>query len=136
MPVPQVQSNKKAPKDKKLSEGVRRFKEKQAEEERRKRTQEKQKMNNLLEMRRGDKKSTRAANSMLQRTKSANRSVLAEASSSRDTAHTLAGRNQCDEDDYGYESAAGMAMYERLMSRYEKSAAVAPRIILVVLKDC
>ena len=39
---------------------------------------------------------------MLTKTKSANHSVISEAVNERDTADTLAGRNQCDEDDYGY----------------------------------
>ena len=38
---------------------------------------------------------------MLTKTKSANHSVISEAVNERDTAHTMAGRHQCDEDDYG-----------------------------------
>ena len=34
-------------------------------------------------------------------TKSADKSVLREAVDTRDTRHTLNGRKQCDEDDYG-----------------------------------
>lgn len=56
---------------------------------------------------------------MLQRTKSANKAVIAEARNSRDTADTLAGREQCDEDDYGYESSIAQKFYEKLVTKYE-----------------
>ena len=95
--------------------------ERQKAEDAAKRKQAKQDTAKLLEMRRGDKKSTRTMNSMLQRTKSANRAVIAEAVNRRDTADTLAGgRNQCDEDDYGYESAAAKKLFEKMMTTYEK----------------
>ena len=60
-------------------------------------------------------------NVMLKRTKSANKSVIAEATNHRDTAHTLDGREQCDEDDYGYESNASKSIYDKLMAKYEAS---------------
>ena len=52
-------------------------------------------------------------------TKSANKSVLEEATSKTDTADTLAGRKQCDEALLDYESNAAKGFYEKLMSKYE-----------------
>ena len=43
--------------------------------------------------------------------------VFKDATSTTDTADTLAGRHQCDEDDYGYESNAARGFYEKLMSK-------------------
>lgn len=37
----------------------------------------------------------------------------------KNTSVTLNGRQQCDEDDYGYESKASAGFYEKLMSKYE-----------------
>jgi len=107
-----VTSNKKEVKDKKLSSNVKKFLEKKEAEERKKAEEAKAKKEKLLDLRRGDKKATRTVNSMLHRTKSANKAVVAEAVNRRDTAHTLAGRDQCDEDDYGYESASARAFFE------------------------
>merc|ERR1712203_1171489 len=67
---------------------------------------------NLLELRAGNKQSSRAANAMLKMAKSANKSAIDEARNYRDTSATLAGRNQCDNDDYGYESKASTSIYE------------------------
>ena len=52
-------------------------------------------------------------------TKSANKAVISEAVDTKNTAVTLNGRQQCDEDDYGYESKASASFYEKLMSKYE-----------------
>ncbi len=113
-------SNKKDKKDKKLSENVRRFIERREREERQAAESAAEKRQQLLALRREDKKSMRAMNSMLQRTKSANRAVIDDARNLEDTADTLAGRRQCDEDDYGYESTAARNFYERFMNKYEK----------------
>ncbi|XP_059083655.1 protein SPT2 homolog [Tigriopus californicus] len=114
-----VSVNKKSPKEKKLSENVRRFLEQKDQEDRSQKAKDRQKQSKLMELRRGNKKSVRAMNSMLQRTKSANKAVIAEARNSRDTADTLAGREQCDEDDYGYESSIAQKFYEKLVTKYE-----------------
>lgn len=111
---------KKTPKEKKLSENVKRFLQKKEEEEQKKKMEERQKKENLLQMRNENKKSVRTVKSMLQRTKSANKSALLEAKNLRDTADTMSGRMQCDEDDYGYESQACQGLYEKLMAKYEK----------------
>lgn len=54
---------------------------------------------------------------MLQRTKSSNKAVLADAINNRDTADTMNGAEQCDEDDYGYESKAAQALFGKLISK-------------------
>merc|ERR1719245_1245466 len=58
-------------------------------------------------------------NKHLKVTKSSNKSVLDDAINSRDTADTLLGRKQCDEDDYGFASKTSQGLYEKLMSKYE-----------------
>lgn len=58
---------------------------------------------------------------MLKVTKSANRSVLDDASSKTDTALTLDGPEQPDEDDYGYTSNAASALYKSLMDKYNSA---------------
>ena len=112
---------KKTPKDQKLSENVRRFLESKNEEAKQKKKEADAKKAKLLEMRRGNSKSVRTMNSMLKRTKSSNKAALEEAKNKRDTNATLAGREQCDEDDYGYESNAARGFYESLMNKYEKN---------------
>jgi len=109
-----VTSNKKETRDKKLSSNVKKFLDRKNAEELKKRTEESEKKARLLELRKGNKKSSRAVQSMLVRAKSANKaaSVAADAVNRRDTAATLAGRDQCDDDDYGYESAAAKNLYE------------------------
>lgn len=56
---------------------------------------------------------------MLKVTKSANRSVLEDAVNSTDTAVTLEGPDQPDEDDYGYTSHESSALYKNLMEKYK-----------------
>lgn len=56
---------------------------------------------------------------MLKVTKSANRSVLDDAASKTDTAVTLQGPEQPDEDDYGYTSNEASALYKSLMDKYK-----------------
>ncbi|XP_073998929.1 protein SPT2 homolog isoform X2 [Rhodnius prolixus] len=57
---------------------------------------------------------------MLKRTKSANKSVMEDAIDNVNTADTLMGPNQCDDDDYGYVSQEASALYNKLMNKYEK----------------
>ena len=104
-----------------LSESIKNFKAKQEAERKQKIKEESEKKANLLELRAGNKQSSRAANAMLKMAKSANKSVLDEARNYRDTSATLAGRNQCDNDDYGYESKASTSIYEKLMAKYESN---------------
>lgn len=56
---------------------------------------------------------------MLKVTKSANRSVLDDAVDKNDTAITLNGPEQPDEDDYGYTSQAASSIYQNLMDKYK-----------------
>ena len=55
---------------------------------------------------------------MLRLTKSSNKSVLKDACNDKDTAVTLAGPMQPDDDDYGYTSRESSAMYEKLLAKY------------------
>ena len=52
-------------------------------------------------------------------TKSANKSAVEDMQNASETSVTVAGRFQCDEDDYGYESSSAKGLYERLMNKYE-----------------
>lgn len=67
-----------------------------------------------------DKKATRRVNVMLKRTKSANQSVIQDAVDKDNTAVTLAGPSQPDEDDYGYVSQEAAAFYNKMMEKYSK----------------
>lgn len=69
-------------------------------------------------MRSQDKKATRRVNVMLKRTKSANKSVIEDAVDNDNTAVTLAGPSQPDEDDYGYVSQEASAFYNKMMAKY------------------
>lgn len=57
---------------------------------------------------------------MLKRTKSANQSVIDDAVDNDNTAVTLAGPLQPDEDDYGYVSQEASAFYTKMMEKYSK----------------
>jgi protein SPT2 len=112
---------KKDPKDKQLSSGIQKFLASKDAKSKQKKADDNEKMQNLFALRSQDKKSTRLTNSMLKRTKSSNKSAIAEAINVRDTEATLAGRFQCDNDDYGYESKAASSIYEKLIQKYEKN---------------
>lgn len=72
-------------------------------------------MNKLLAMR--DEKSKNKIRKMLKVTKSANKSVLDDAVDNENTAVTLQGPNQPDEDDYGYVSQEAAAFYQKYMDK-------------------
>lgn len=55
---------------------------------------------------------------MLKVTKSANKSVLDDAVDNNNTAYTLEGPLQPDEDDYGYVSQEASQYYKTLMDKY------------------
>lgn len=57
---------------------------------------------------------------MLKSTKSANKSVIQDAVDKDNTAVTLAGPIQPDEDDYGYVSQEAAAYYNKMMEKYSK----------------
>lgn len=102
-----------------LENNVKAFLERQEAEKKAEQKKAAERTKNLLELRKGNKDGSRAANRMLKMTKSANKSVLEEATSKTDTADTLAGRKQCDEALLDYESNAAKGFYEKLMSKYE-----------------
>merc|ERR1712223_385279 len=101
----------------KIAPNVKKFLEKKEVEERRKRIEKKLELEKLNEARRAADKNK--INKHLKVTKSSNKSVLDDAINSRDTADTLLGRKQCDEDDYGFASKTSQGLYEKLMSKYE-----------------
>lgn len=77
----------------------------------------KQKLDELMSMR--DDKSKNKIRKMLKVTKSANKSVLADAIDADDTALTLQGPEQPDEDDYGYVSHEAGQFYRQLMDKFK-----------------
>eukprot|EP00088_Acartia_fossae_P047527 TRINITY_DN5152_c0_g1_i20.p1 TRINITY_DN5152_c0_g1~~TRINITY_DN5152_c0_g1_i20.p1 ORF type:complete len:554 (-),score=186.14 TRINITY_DN5152_c0_g1_i20:834-2495(-) len=109
---------KKEKKDKgKLNANVRKFLEKKEAEEKAKEEERKTKLKNLQELRSESSKNKIAKH--LKVTKSANKAVIDEAVNKRDTADTMTGRKQCDEDDYGFTSSTSSSLYEKLMGKYE-----------------
>lgn len=101
-----------------LSANVKRFLEKREEEEKKKAREAKRKREELEALRSQDKKATKRVQVMLKRTKSANKSVIADAVDNVNTAVTMAGPVQPDEDDYGYVSQEASAFYNKLMDKY------------------
>ncbi|GBP07082.1 Protein SPT2 homolog [Eumeta japonica] len=105
------------PKDR-LSENIKRFLAKKEEEERQKQLEAKRKKEELQAMR--DPKMLRKIQKTLKVIKSANKSVLADAVDRDNTAVTLQGPDQPDQDDYGYESQEAAALYQKMMEKYSK----------------
>lgn len=110
-----------------LSENVKRFLEKREEEEKQKTLQAKRKREGLEALRSQDKKATKRVQVMLKRTKSANKSVIADAVDNVNTAVTMAGPVQPDEDDYGYVSQEASAFYNKLMDKYSNMPPEEPK---------
>lgn len=108
---------KKESKEKKLSANIQKFLQKQKEEELEKKRLEQEKLNDLLAMR--DTKAKNKIKKMLKVTKSANKSVLEDAVDNDNTAYTLQGPEQPDEDDYGYVSQEASQLYKKLMDKYK-----------------
>ncbi|XP_045480439.1 protein SPT2 homolog [Harmonia axyridis] len=112
---------KKEQRDKaRISVNVKKFLEKKEEEEKQKRIEAQRKKEELLALRSKDKKAVKRVNVMLKRTKSANQSVIQDAVDSDNTAITLVGPAQPDEDDYGYVSQEAAAFYSKMMDKYNK----------------
>uniref|UniRef100_A0A1B6BXM4 Protein SPT2 homolog n=1 Tax=Clastoptera arizonana TaxID=38151 RepID=A0A1B6BXM4_9HEMI len=109
---------KKDIKEKKLSVNIKKFLEKKEQEERKKNEEARKKKEELLALRSQDKKSYKRVQTMLKRTKSANKSVMEDAIDDVNTAVTMAGPAQPDEDDYGYVSQEASAFYNKLMDKY------------------
>jgi len=99
-----------------LSENIKKYKARREEEERQKALEERRKKENLLSLR--DQKTQNRINKHLKVCKAANKSVIEDAIDNENTAITIAGPSQPDEDDYGYESQTASALYNQFMSKY------------------
>uniref|UniRef100_A0A0A9XSF3 Protein SPT2 homolog n=1 Tax=Lygus hesperus TaxID=30085 RepID=A0A0A9XSF3_LYGHE len=102
---------------------VKKFLARKETEEKHKQMEAKKKKEELLALRSQDKKAKRRVEFMLKRTKSANYSVMEDAIDNNNTADTLEGPMQCDEDDYGYVSQEASAFYAKLMNKYSNMPA-------------
>ncbi|XP_015115247.1 protein SPT2 homolog [Diachasma alloeum] len=107
---------KESKQSKTLSDNIKKFLAKKEQEDRQKALEEKKKKENLLALR--DHKAQSRINKHLKVCKAANKSVIADAINYEDTAVTMAGPSQPDEDDYGYVSQEASAFYNKLMSKY------------------
>uniref|UniRef100_A0A182NAE1 Protein SPT2 homolog n=1 Tax=Anopheles dirus TaxID=7168 RepID=A0A182NAE1_9DIPT len=101
--------------EKVLSENIRKFLAKRDEEERQKQQERQQKAQELMSKR--DTKAKRKIEKMLKVIKSANKSVLDDATDAQETA--LATDNTIEQDDYGYSSNVASQFYEQLMDKYK-----------------
>lgn len=99
---------------------IQKFLARKEAEEKQKQREANDRRNKLLALRSQDKKATRRVNVMLKRTKSANQAVMDDALDADNTAVTLAGPSQPDEDDYGYVSQESSALYNKMMEKYSK----------------
>ncbi|XP_033353705.1 protein SPT2 homolog [Bombus vosnesenskii] len=109
---------------KSLSDNIKKFLARKEEEERQKALEEKKKRENLLALR--DHKAQSRINKHLKVCKAANKSVLPDAIDNENTAVTMAGPSQPDEDDYGYVSQEASAFYNQLMSKYNSTTSQKP----------
>ncbi|XP_011859018.1 PREDICTED: protein SPT2 homolog [Vollenhovia emeryi] len=107
---------KQSKQSKTLSENIKKFLARKEEEEKRKALEERRKKENLLSLR--DQKTQNRINKHLKVCKAANKSVIEDAVDNENTAITVAGPSQPDEDDYGYESQEASALYNQFMSKY------------------
>uniref|UniRef100_A0A1L8DDD1 Protein SPT2 homolog n=1 Tax=Nyssomyia neivai TaxID=330878 RepID=A0A1L8DDD1_9DIPT len=113
---------KKESRDKKLSANIQKFLAKKEQEDREKELEKARKRNELLAMR--DTKSKNKINKMLKVIKSANKAAIADAVDNENTAVTLHGPDQPDEDDYGYVSQEASAFYSKMMEKYKSQPEV------------
>lgn len=74
-----------------MSDSIKKFLAKKEEEDRQKKVEEQKKKNELLSLRSQDRKSFKRVKSMLNRTKSANKSVIEDAKDDINTSVTMAG---------------------------------------------
>ncbi|EFN70132.1 Protein SPT2-like protein [Camponotus floridanus] len=107
---------KQTKQSKTLSDNIKKFLARKEEEEKQKALEEKRKRENLLALR--DSKAQSRISKHLKVCKAANKSVIADAIDSENTAITIAGPSQPDEDDYGYVSQEASTFYNQLMSKY------------------
>ncbi|KAJ4452132.1 hypothetical protein ANN_03650 [Periplaneta americana] len=109
---------KKEQKTKSLSANIQKFLARKEEEEKQKVIEAKKKRDELLALRSQDGKAKKRVAAMLNRTKAANKAAIADAVDNENTAVTLGGLAQPDEDDYGYVSQEASAFYSKLMEKY------------------
>ncbi|XP_078037811.1 protein SPT2 homolog [Augochlora pura] len=102
-----------------LSDNIKKFLARKEEEEKRKVQEEKKKKENLLALR--DHKAQSRINKHLKVCKAANKSAIEDAIDNENTAVTMAGPSQPDEDDYGYVSQEASAFYNQLMNKYNNA---------------
>lgn len=102
----------------KLSANIQKFLAKKDEEEKQKTLDAHRKRDELLAMR--DPKLMNKIKKSLKVFKSANKSVIDDAYDRNNTALTLNGPEQPDQDDYGYESQEAAAIYAKMMQKYSK----------------
>lgn len=108
---------KKETKEKKLSDGIKKFLAQRDHDEQKEKDRKRKEYAELMALRTDrDKNKIRKH---LKVTKSANKSVLDDAVNRTDTAVTLQGPEQPDEDDYGYTSNEASALYKSLMDKYK-----------------
>ncbi|XP_026468291.1 protein SPT2 homolog [Ctenocephalides felis] len=108
---------KKEQRDKtQLSINIQKFLAKKEEEEKQKALEAKRKRDELLAKR--DPKLKKKILKHLKVCKSANKSVLADAIDNENTAVTIQGMEQPDEDDYGFVSEAASAYHNKIMEKY------------------
>ncbi|CAG9826893.1 unnamed protein product [Diabrotica balteata] len=113
--------------ERQLSDNIKKFLAKKEAEEKQKAEEARKKRDELLALRSQDKKATKRVNVMLKRTKSANQSVIEDAIDNDNTAVTLAGPMQPDEDDYGYVSQEAAQYYTKMMEKYSKMPEEPPK---------
>jgi len=100
--------------DRKLAENIKKLKARKEVDAKQRIHDAKDKKNKLLELR-AEKKSELKANNQLKNSRTS--SKLNPNKVRKDVIST--GRNQCDNDDYGFESNASDSIYDKLMKKYE-----------------
>uniref|UniRef100_A0A182QTW9 Protein SPT2 homolog n=1 Tax=Anopheles farauti TaxID=69004 RepID=A0A182QTW9_9DIPT len=105
---------KKPTGDKALSENIKKFLAKRDEEERQKQLERQRKAEELMSKR--DTKAKRKIEKMLKVIKSANKSVLDDATDAQDASGTT-----IEQDDYGYSSTVASQFYDKLMDKYKST---------------
>ncbi|XP_054261780.1 protein SPT2 homolog [Macrosteles quadrilineatus] len=113
-----------------LSANIQKYLQKREEEEKRRAEEEKRKKEELIALRNQDKKAFKRVQTMLKRTKSANKSVMEDAIDEVNTVVTMAGPQQCDEDDYGYVSKEASEFYSKMMDKYANMPPEEPKFSL------
>ncbi|XP_071452746.1 protein SPT2 homolog [Hetaerina americana] len=118
---------KKEQKTKALSANIQKFLARKEEEEKRKLVEADKKRDELLALRAQDSKANKRVRAMLKSTKAANKAAIDDARDDVNTAVTMAGPSQPDEDDYGYVSQEASAFYNKLMDKYVSTPSEDPK---------